>query len=66
MPALTTSAVQQLAALRKLYAKAHQQLQQAGTEKIRLEERIRVLEARVAELESRLQYRETTEMRDAG
>ena len=60
------SDAQQLAALRKLYAKAHVQLQQAGTEKIRLEEHIRVLEARVAELESRLQYRETTEMRDAG
>lgn len=63
---MITSSAQQLSSLRKLYAKAHVQLQHAGAEKIRLEERIRVLEARVLELESRPQYRETTEMRDAG
>jgi len=59
---VTTSDAQQLVALRKLYARAHVQLQHAGAEKIRLEERIRVLEARVAELESA--PRGLTEMRD--
>jgi hypothetical protein len=49
-----TSAAQQLSSLRKLYAKAHHQLQDAGQVKLVLEDRIRVLEARVLELESQL------------
>jgi len=35
----------QMIALRKLYAKAHQQLQEAGVKILRLEERIAALQA---------------------
>lgn len=51
----------QLLVVRKLYAKAHQQLQEAGRGRLRLEERIKVLEDENAAL--RLKAREA---RDAG
>lgn len=35
----------QMTALRKLYAKAHQQLQEAGVKILRLEERVAALQA---------------------
>lgn len=56
-------AAMQLAALRKLYAKAHQQLQEAGTRIIRLQDRIAALEAENARL--RGDHRSHTEQSDA-
>lgn len=46
----------QLRSLRKLYAKAHQQLQDAGMRIIRLEDRVRDLETEIAELRSAAPY----------
>ena len=51
---MITSAAQQLSSLRKLYAKAHHQLQAAGQIKLKLEERIQELEAENRQLRRRI------------
>lgn len=51
---MSTSAVQQLSSLRKLYAKAHLELQRAGAAKLVLEDRIRDLENENRELREKL------------
>lgn len=51
-----SSSAGRLQELRKLYVKAHQQLQEAGSERLRLQDRIRALEEENAALRARLPY----------